>query len=101
MIINIPLQIDEQAMETVVERDYRGKVNELTEKYIINTLAYCSDRTYGDKTKDGMRVLIERQLDSFIKEYRDEIIETAAEKLAERLARSKKGKELLGDSILS
>jgi len=98
MIINIPLQIDEQKMEEVVARDYEGKIlNEIT-KYIKSTLVKKAQNYYGDyndKMLDGMQYLIEARIEKYLADYKDEIIEHASKILAERLARSKKGKEIL------
>lgn len=95
MIINIPLQIDEQKMEEVLQRDYSNKVLDRIEEYIKKTLANHAERYYGDKVDDGMRVLIESQIDKFLNSNRDEIIEHAAQAMADKLARSKRGKEIL------
>ena len=95
MIINIPLQIDEQKMEEVLQRDYSNKVLDRIEEYIKKTLANHAKRYYGDKVDDGMRVLIESQIDKFLNSNRDEIIEHAAQTMADKLARSKRGKEIL------
>ena len=95
MIINIPLQVDEQKMEEVLQRDYEGKVLNKINEYIKTTLANNAEKYYGDKVSDGMRVLVEAQIDKFLKVHKDEIIENAAHAMAEKLARSKRGKELL------
>lgn len=95
MIINIPLQIDEKNMEDVLQRDYEGKVMDEIRKQITNTLSSHSDRYYGDRVSDGMRVLIEDCISDFLKEHRDEIVKDAAKILADKIARSKKGKEIL------
>lgn len=95
MIINIPLQIDEERMEEVLQKDYEGKVLDEITKYIKATLSKQSSNYYGDKVIDGMQALIENRIDIFLDEHKEEIIETAAKELANKLARSKKGKELL------
>lgn len=95
MIVNIPLQIDEKTLEQMVERDYQGKVLEEVIKIVKTTLARHAEKSYGDRADDGMRVMIEMQIDKYLQEYRDEIIAKAAEILASKLARSKKGQEIL------
>lgn len=95
MIINIPLQIDEQKMEEVLQRDYKGKILDEIMNYIKTTLSKNADCYYGDKVSDGMRVLIEGQIDNFLKEHSEEVIDQASKILAEKLARSKKGKAIL------
>ena len=103
MVINIPLQIDEEKMEELLQKDYEGRVlNEIT-KYIKTTLAKNASRSsYSsyyknaeDRVDDGMKVLIEDRIDTFLKEHREEIIENASTILADKLAKSKKGKAIL------
>lgn len=98
MIINIPLQVDEQQMEEVIKRDYEGKVlNRITE-YIKASLVDKSYRYYGnadDRVKEGMSMLIERQIQTFLSDHSEEIIESASKILADKLAKSKKGKAIL------
>lgn len=98
MIINIPLQVDEQQMEEVIKRDYEGKVLDRVLSYIKASLANKSRRYYGstdDKVKDGMEVLIEGQIKDFLHDHSEEIIESASKILADKLAKSKKGKAIL------
>lgn len=97
MIINIPLQVDEKRMEELVERDYQGKVLEAILDQVKKTLAKNAENIYGDRVSDGMRVLVEKQIRDYLKEHGDEIVTAAANNLAERLARSKKGREILED----
>lgn len=96
MIINIPLQIDEHKMEEVLQRDYEGKILSEIMNQVKKTLYDNASRYYGDRVSDGMCVLIEKQIKSFLNEHKDEVIDNASKILAEKLARSKKGKEILG-----
>ena len=97
MIINIPLQVDEKRMEELIERDYQGKVLEAILDQVKKTLAKSAENIYSDRVSDGMRVLVEKQIRDYLKEHNEEIVTAAATNLAERLARSKKGREILED----
>lgn len=95
MIINIPLQINEENMEEVIKRDYEEKVlNKITE-YIKTALVSQSRSSYGDKAINGMSAIIEYKVDDLLKENKETIIKIAADNLAERLAKTKKAKEIL------
>lgn len=96
MIVNIPLQIDEQRMEDVIARDYEGKVTEEIIKMVKTTLANRAEKSYGNRVDDGLRVLVEEQINQFLQEHKDDVIDNAAKLIADKLARSKRGKELLG-----
>jgi hypothetical protein len=100
MIINIPLTIDDELWASALARDYESKV---TEK-LTNEVRKCiADKdTYNIYGKDqnvkrGLENWVSYKIDDILKEYKDDIIDAAAEKLAERLARTKKGRELLNE----
>lgn len=100
MVINIPIQVDEKQLEEVVKRDYEGRIfNELmrrVEAVLIHEAKY-SPYSYnsGDKARDGLKEMIDEHIDIFLKDNKDEIIDVASTKLAERLGRTKKAREAL------
>lgn len=102
MVINIPIQIDEAKMEEVIQRDYEQRVIKLIAEHIKTALTkqsskyYSYDRSY-DRESDGMTNLIYERIDLFIGEHKDEIVEIAGSRLAERLARTKAAKSLIKD----
>lgn len=95
MIINIPLQIDEEKMEEVVKKDYESKVIDEIVKYIKKALVSEAEYGYGDKEVIGMTELIKERIDIYLEKHNDEIIRAAGNALAEKLARSKRGKAIL------
>ena len=95
MIINIPLQIDEEKMEEVVKKDYESKVMGEIVKYIKKALVSEGGYGYGDKEVIGMTELIKERIDIYLEKHNDEIISAAGNALAEKLARTKRGKAIL------
>ena len=95
MIINIPLQIDEEKMEEVVKNDYESKVMNEIVKYIKTSLEHEASSYYGDRVKNGMTELIKGRIDIYLEKHNDEVINAAGNALAEKLARSKRGKAIL------
>ena len=95
MIINIPLQIDEEKMEEVVKKDYESKVIDEIVKYIRQALVNASPSYYGDRAASGMTELIKNRIDIYLEQHNDEIIKAAGNALAEKLARTKRGKAIL------
>ena len=93
MIVNIPLNIDETAFEGQMSKDIENKVVRWLSDEIKNTLKRKAYGTELDGLKEFVIDVVEKKIDSF----RDEIIETASKELANKLARSKKGKEILGN----
>ncbi len=90
MIINIPLHIDDELMEEKLANEARIQVvKDLTNRVddILTQTNYYA--------KDGLTAMIYKVIDKCIAENKDQIIELAAEKLAERLARTKAAKETI------
>lgn len=94
MIINIPINIDEDLFNKLVETDYERKIEDRIYKDIKKALEERSGY-YNKRMTDGILALVDNQIDDLLKEHKDAIIEAASDKLAERLARTKKAKELI------
>ena len=99
MIINIPLQIDEKVIEKNLSVDYETKIENYIFKEVESALINRANRHsyYGSHgtTTEGITLFVREYVDKFIQEWKDEIIEAAAKNLADRLAKSKRGRELL------
>lgn len=95
MIINIPLQIDEAALEKQLSVDYENKVNTVVEKIIRDSLAgVYSWRTSDDAVRNGMREAIRDRVDHYIEDNREEILDAVVARLYERTHRTKKVKDV-------
>lgn len=95
MIINIPVQVDEHSFEDAIKRDYENKLFSEMVKAAKNAIAFKSNKYYGNKFEDGMIELVKEQIDAILQENKDKIVTAASQELAERIARSKKGKAIL------
>lgn len=98
MIINIPLTIDDELWASALARDYESKVTEKLTNEVRKCIADKDSYAYYAKDKNvkrGLEYWVNNKIDDILKEYKDDIIDAAAEKLAERLARTKKAKEIL------
>lgn len=99
MVINIPLSIPDELLENTIAKDYEAKITENLSNEVRKILKDHDMRYYNSakNEKYGLESWVSCKIDNVIERYKDEIIEAAADKLAERLARTKKGKALLGD----
>ena len=99
MIINIPLQIDDAAFEGKLKEDYESQVLERIEQRLDRALMEHDNSWNRKSAKEGLDKLVmytvENRVADFLHENRDAIIEAAAKDLGNRLARSKRGKEIL------
>lgn len=96
MIINIPLNINDELWASVIARDYESKITErLTDEV---RKAICDHDMYRDQRR-GLQTWVGNRIDVILKEYKDEIIDAAVDKLAERLSKTKKAKELIENAV--
>ena len=99
MIINIPLTIDDELWTSALARDYESKITEKLTDEVRKVIKDHDSRYYMSEKSftEGLNEWVSYKIDDILKEYKDEIIDSAAEKLAERLARTKRGKEILNE----
>lgn len=95
MIINIPVQVDEQSFERAIQRDYDDKLFKEILDAAKKAIASKSNKYYGDKFEDGLIQIASEQVGLIVKENTDKIVQAATKELVERIARSKKGKAIL------
>ena len=90
MIINIPLKVDDELLEGKMAQDVIDKVSEQLYSDIKRTL---KDRGYSVNT--DMYDFVMKVCEKYISEnYKAEIIKETSKILADKLARSKKGKAI-------
>ena len=101
MIINIPLTINDELWESALARDYESKVIENLTNEVRKVIKDHDSRYYlrEKSVNEGLSEWVSNKLDDILKEYKDEIIDAAAEKLAERLSRTKRAKEVLNETL--
>lgn len=98
MIINVPLNIPDELWANALAKDYEDKVVDKLTAEVKKCLAEHDTYSYYRRDKDvnrGISEWISDKIDDILKEYKSDIIEAAADKLAERLARTKAAKELV------
>lgn len=103
MILNIPLNIDDAALEGKLAQEYEAKVLMSVNSRIDEVLRehgnsyYYRDRTPREGLDCMIHSIIDDRVRGFMEENREAIIEKTAENLGNRLARSKKGKAILDE----
>ena len=101
MIINIPIQVDEKAIEEKTLNEYQSKVDKLIVDKIERVLVNKNSlRWYGAEgtAQDGMKALVEttveRYVNTYVNSHIDEILDKAVDKLEKRLMNRKRIKEV-------
>lgn len=97
MIINIPLQLDDELIGKAAIADYENKVSRYLLDHVEDVLKQNAFSSWKREAKpeDGIRNYVVGIIERNIEKYRDDIINAAAKELADRLARTKRGKEIL------
>lgn len=91
-IVQFAIGVDDDAI--------RQRVEQSAEKVITQQLADDIKKTfyetdYYGRTSNRPSSFVLAKIDSFLEDNRDDILEMAADRIAEKLARSKRGKEIL------
>lgn len=96
MIINIPLQIDDEIISRAASQDFERKIEQNITKLVEDRICSCSSGYYRSKN-DGIANLVDGVIGDCIEKYKDEIIEKAAAKLEQRISKTKAARELAND----
>lgn len=103
MIINIPLQIDDAALEGKLKEDYENKVAEKVSEMVINALADKGDswrfNNKEQQAKYGIIHLVNLRIDSYFDEHKDEIYEAVTKKLWDRSRNRKVLKDAANEAV--
>lgn len=95
-IVQFSFSVDDDAIEKKLEDQAVGK---LLERFDAAVVKAAHRRMYSSLSsqsfEDTVRDLLEKRIDKYIDEHGQAIVDVAGKMLAEKLARSKKGKALL------
>lgn len=94
-IVQFAISMDDEAIKAAVSKNAEKKITEDIQKS-VEAIIFNSD-WYGKVDKRSLSDWAERKVEALLAENKDIILELAAEKLADKLARSKAGKALLAD----
>lgn len=102
-IVNVAFDFDDDKVRKILEESAEKKVLDALTTDIKKSICKGADRYYGyyetksldDSFKDSLHTMVSNKIDKVLLDYKDEIINLAADKLAERLSRTKAARELL------
>lgn len=92
-IVQIAFDFDDERVRQTIENTVKKEVIDGIQTDITKALLHNFGSWNGKE--NALVDLMRERTDEFLKENKDVILEAAAKNLSERLARSKKGKELL------
>ena len=95
-IVQFAIGIDDKAIQNRIEEyAYRDVLDKLAKNAVDSVFAHTSAYS----RENMWKTLMEDALRSFLEERKDEIIDKAANMLADRFQRTKKYREAMGDAI--
>jgi len=101
-IVNVAFDFDDDKVRKTLEESAEKKVIENLLKDIKKSICKSSDNYYGyrvdvtdENFESGLKAIIYDEVDKMLINNKDAIIELAADRLAERLSKTKAAKELL------
>lgn len=86
-IVNVAFDFDDQKVREILEQ---SAVEDVENKLLEEIKGALTDGYYRSSVKESMKYMVERQIDRFLEENRDTIIEVVVERLYERISRVKK-----------
>lgn len=93
-VVQIGIGIDDEAIKDSIvkniEKTILGEVKDDIKKTLFNDYGYYNR---------GPSKFLTAQIEEFLEENRDDILEMAAEKLADKLSRTKKAKEVVNEVL--
>lgn len=92
-IIQFGVTIDDAAIEAGIRKNAEKIIIEEMKKDVEECF-FKFDTSWGNRRVTGLSSAMEARLNDIIDEHKDQIIELAAEKLADKLSRSKAVKEV-------
>lgn len=93
-IVQIAFDFDDKRVRQTIENTVKKEVIDGIKTDITEALLH-NFGSWNRSKENALVDLMRERTDDFLKENKDVILEAAAKNLSERLARSKKGKELL------
>lgn len=93
-IVQFGISIDDEKIKKTIEDNAQKTLNEEIKKMINSSLGINSNcPSY--QVNERIRNLVSDNIDTFLENHKDEIIDIASDKLMERLSRTKKVKEMV------
>lgn len=93
-IVQIAFDFDDERVRQTIENTVKKEVIDGIQADIVRALLH-NFGSWNSNREGALVDLMRERTDNFLKENKDVILEAAAKNLSERLAKSKKGKELL------
>ena len=97
-IVQFGICIDDDVIKKNIERNVQNQVVNIIKQDCMKELVGKKEFSQWEYT-NKIRILVEESTDKFLLEYKNEIIEVAASKLVEKLAKTKAVKDMVASAL--
>lgn len=94
-IFNIAINVEDEKIANSISANVENQVYKLISDEVKSIIYERSWGSYKQYNNNPLKELVVGQIDKFLNDNKGTILETASSKLAEKLAKSKAGKELV------
>lgn len=98
-VVQFGICIDDERIRRAIEKSAEDKVVADITQQVMNRM--FDARYYGSdaKSTDPLKDWVFQQFDNFLEQHREVILDRAAERLADRMSRTKAAKEMLAQAV--
>ena len=98
-VVQFGICIDDERVRAAIEKSAEDKVTKDITQQVMNRMFDAGYYGREAKSTDPLKDWVIKQFDSFLEQHREVILDRAAERLADRLSRTKAAKEMLSQVV--
>ena len=98
-LIQMTINVDDKKIVESIERNAEKTITENLDKEVKKIIFNFENDWYGNGQIRGVSDWTEDRLNEFLEKHKDQIIDLASDKLADKMYKSKKVREVMTESV--
>ena len=98
-LIQMTINVDDKKIVESIERNAEKTITENLDKEVKKSIFNFENDWYGNGRIRGVSDWTEDRLNEFLEKHKDQIINLASDKLADKMYKSKKVREIMTESV--
>lgn len=98
-VVQFGICIDDERIRSTIEKSAENKVVADITQQLMNRMFDAGYYRCDAKSTDPLKDWVIKQFDNFLEQHREVILDRAAERLADRMSRTKAAKEMLSQVV--
>ena len=98
-LIQMSINVDDKKIVESIERNAEKTITENLDKEVKKIIFNFENDWYGHGRVRGVSDWTEDRLNEFLEKHKDQIIDLASDKLADKMYKSKKVREIMTESV--